>query len=95
MKYFVHTVAHDDAATQLAGALKGRRRDVTIYVIGVEDHIALASVLSGKDRDTLTIAQAAKHVESIGKPDGVVSETQLVEFANQRIKQLEASHGSK
>lgn len=110
MKYVVYTHCHDSQSKQLSQTLQGKLRDVTVYVIGVEDHVALAALLSTGQPDPtrlimketqvndvggiLAIAHVVKFIESIGKPDGRVTEAQLVTLANQRIKVLEAQNGS-
>ena len=107
MKYAPYVHHKGTKASALAAALDGRSHDRTVYVIGwQEDHALLAAALAGRDPteaiaefaedvgDIVKLAQALRHVEAIGTPDGNVTEAQLVEMAKQRIKILEAQNGS-
>lgn len=100
MKYFAYTHSKDSKALQLQRILSGKPFDQTVYVIGVEDHVALVSLLSEGQmnpgemdgvKDIVTLAKSVQFVEAIGRPDGVVTEAKLLVLAQQRIKQLEAS----
>lgn len=99
MKYFAYTHSKDSKAMQLQQVLMGKPFDQTVYVIGVEDHVALIALLADGQlspgemdavRDIATLAQSVKFIEAIGRPDGTVSEKQLLGMAERRIKQLEA-----
>lgn len=100
MKYFAYTHSKDEKSVRLQRIFEGKPYDQTVYVIGVEDHIALQLILAGGElspsdtddmRDIATIAKTVKHVEAIGRPDGRITEAQLIALANQRIMQLEAA----
>lgn len=91
MKYLVHCNSKQTDAERLALALRGKEREVTVYVIGVEDHIALASILMGDNRvDAVKIAPHVRFIETIGVPDGVVNEAKLIALAQKRVAELEA-----
>ncbi len=94
MKYLVHAHSKQSATQQLYGMLQGQARQVTVYVVGVEDDVALAALLADGAIDPVRLAPHVKFVETIGVPDGKVNEAQLVRLAEQRVKQLEAKHAS-
>lgn len=89
MKYLVHAQSKQSKTQQLAGMLAGKARDVTVYVIGIEDHTALGAILGAGEIDPVALMGKIPFVETIGVPDGVVTEAQLVKLAEKRIKELE------
>jgi len=97
MKYIVYNHCKWNKAEELEAALSGKLLGRTVYVVGVEDHVALASILASgemtevaQSADISTLAPLVKFIEAIGVPDGVATEKQLIELAKQRIKELEA-----
>lgn len=95
MRYLVHAHCKQTPANQLAGMLAGRAREVVVYVIGVDDSVALGELLVAGDIDPVKLIGKTRFVETIGTPDGVVNEAQLVKLAEQRIKQLETQHATR
>ncbi len=94
MKYFVHAQSKMSQAQVLALTLQGKPRDVTVYVVGVEDEAVLGQMLAEGAIDLVKLAPKVRFVETIGVPDAVTDEAKLIKFAEQRIKVLEAKHAA-
>lgn len=88
MKYAVHIQHRLSTAERLVRVLDGRHFAASVYVIGVPDDVALASIMIDGHIDPMKVFGKHQWIEAIGTTDHATNLATLEELAQKRIAEL-------